>query len=41
MIAQPRHNDFREDKLTSGSIVGELAVSQSHILPQQTYELGG
>jgi hypothetical protein len=38
---RPRHNDFREDTLTSGPTVGELAVSQSHLLPKQRHDRGG
>src|SRR5262249_2040562 len=41
VMERPRHNDFREAKLTSGSTVGELAVSQSHVLPKQTHARGG
>jgi hypothetical protein len=33
----PRHNDFREGKLTSGSIAGELATSQSRIVHSQMH----
>src|SRR5215475_7107539 len=32
-ISRCRHNDFREDKQTSGSTVGEIVVSQSHMPP--------
>jgi len=40
-VRQPRHNDFRRDQLPSGSTVGELAISQSHMLPKQTHERRG
>src|SRR5262249_20426995 len=32
--AAPRHNDFQEDKLTSGGTAGELTKSQSRIMSQ-------
>ena len=41
VLVGPRHNDFRDDQLTSGSIVGSLTVSQSHRMPEHTPELEG
>jgi site-specific DNA recombinase len=37
----PRHNHCRVGRLTSGSIVGELASSQSPIMLTYTHALGG
>jgi hypothetical protein len=35
----PRHNDFREGKLTPGSIAGELTSSQSRIVHHTMHDL--
>jgi hypothetical protein len=37
----PRHHDFREGRLTSGSSVGELSKSQNHSMPEHEHQLGG
>jgi transposase len=37
-ITEPRHNDFRESKLTPGSIAGELATSQSRLVHHSMHD---
>jgi len=41
VLVGPRHNDFRDDQVTSDSIADSLTVSQSHRMPEHTPELEG